>query len=38
MQEMAQQQSGAQTGAQTDEAVVDQGNVKIVDAEFPKDD
>jgi hypothetical protein len=38
MQEMAQQQYGAQTGAPTDEAVVDQGKVEIVDAEFPKDD
>ena len=38
MQEMAQQQSGAQTGAQAGDAVIDQGNVEIVDAEFPKDD
>jgi preprotein translocase subunit SecB len=34
MQEMAQQQSGAQSG----EAVADQGNVEVVDAEFPKED
>jgi hypothetical protein len=34
MQEMAQQQSGEQSG----EAVVDQGNVEVVDAEFPKED
>ena len=34
MQEMAQQQSGAQSG----EAVADQGNVEVVDAEFPQED
>jgi preprotein translocase subunit SecB len=34
MQELAQQQSGAQSG----EAIVDQGNVEVVDAEFPTDD
>lgn len=34
MQEMAQQQSGAESAA----AVVDQGKVEVVDAEFPTDD
>ncbi len=34
MQEMAQQQSGVQSG----EAAVDQGNGDVVDAEFPSDD
>ena len=37
MQEMAQQQSGAPSGEQSGEAVVDQGNGEAVDVEAPTD-